>query len=218
MAETALRADAQRNLARILEAAREVFAVEGLEASVAEVAERAGVGTATIFRRFPTKEALLAAVVRERVETLTEVAREAARDPDPGRGLRRYLIAAADAYIHDRGFCDAKAMRVFGHEEVRGHVDEMVAALDELLERAKAVGEVREDVTAVDVPVLLMALARVGIDLEPVAPGVWHRYLDIVLDGLRPEAARPLSRKLTRKQFDAARDRRATSARCRGAS
>lgn len=205
--ERVLRADAQRNLARILEAARAVFAEQGSDASVAEIAERAGVGTATIFRRFPTKEDLVAAVVRQRVDEIAGVAHAAAEKKDPRKALRAFMVAAADAYIHDRGFCDAGAMRVFGHDAVRDVVDELVRAIDAILVRAKAAGEVREDVNAFDVPVLLMAVARAALDLEPVAPGLWHRYLDLVLDGLRPEAARPLSRRpLRAKQFAAVRD------------
>jgi AcrR family transcriptional regulator len=202
--ERVLRADAQRNLTRILEAARAVFAEHGSDASVAEIAERAGVGTATIFRRFPTKEDLLAAVVRHRVEELVAVAREASEAEDPGQGLRRFMLTAADAYIHDRCFCEARSTRAFNHDEVRGLVDELLGYVETILSRAKEAGEVRDDVSALDIPVLLMAVARVGLDLEPAVPGAWHRYLDLVIDGLRPCAARPLSRKpLTRKQFEA---------------
>src|SRR5207244_734984 len=89
---THLRADAQRNLERILEAARAVFAEEGLEASVADVAERAGVGTATIFRRFASKDDLVAAMLEQELETVVARARAAAQADDPAVGLagRRY--------------------------------------------------------------------------------------------------------------------------------
>src|SRR5580765_5596581 len=104
--ERALRADAQRNLARILDAASEVFAAEGLEGSVADVAERAGVGTATIFRRFPTKDDLLAAVVVRRMQQLAESARRAAQAKDAGRAWRQFMQTAASFSIGDRGFCE----------------------------------------------------------------------------------------------------------------
>jgi len=89
---------------------------------------------------------------------------------------------------------------------LRAAEDELVASLEQLLQRAKEAGEVREDVSAADITILLMAVAQAGLKVESVVPGAWHRYLDIVLDGLRPEGARPLSRKaLTRKQLGAAR-------------
>jgi AcrR family transcriptional regulator len=202
-----LRADAQRNLGHILEAARAVFAEEGLDASVAAVAERAGVGTATIFRRFPTKDHLLAAVIEERVRGLTESSRRAAESDEPRLALRHFLQEAVGGYISDRGFCEAAGKGLFAEARVRALIDELNVNVAVVLERAKQVGEVREDVTREDVSVLLMALAQAGSLLEHAAPGNWRRYLDIVLDGLRPEGAHPLSRKpLTRKQFDAARD------------
>src|SRR3954469_2114092 len=111
--ERALRADAQRNLARILDAAREVFAEQGREASVADVAERAGVGTATIFRRFPTKEDLLAGVVEQRGGELAETGRPAATSRDPRKALRQFMQEAVAAYIGDLGFCEAAASGVF---------------------------------------------------------------------------------------------------------
>src|SRR3954447_246112 len=203
--ERALRADAQRNLARILDAAREVFAEEGIEASVAEVAERAGVGTATIFRRFPTKDDLLAAVVLGRLQELAESARHAAQAKDAGRAWRQFMQTAASFSIGDRGFTESTEC---GFTDPRLHdlAVEIRSSVERLLERAQDAGEVRADVTVEDIPVLLSAVAHAGLSLEPVAAGLWRRYLDIVLDGLRPDGARPLSRKpLSRRQFDAAK-------------
>ena len=105
--DTALRSDAQRNLARVVEAAREVFAEQGLDACVAEVARRAGVGTGTIFRRFPTKEDLLAAVVEHRLRDVLAEAQRAAAASDPAKGLRQFMTWAAETLIGDRCFCRA---------------------------------------------------------------------------------------------------------------
>jgi AcrR family transcriptional regulator len=204
--ERALRADAQRNLARILDAAREVFAEAGAEASVADVAERAGVGTATIFRRFPTKDDLLAAVVEARLLEIAANARRAAESTDPGGALRRFMTWTAAAHISDRGYCHAEGTALFAQPRIGDLVAELGASVETLLQRAKEAGEVREDVTASDISILLMAVGQAGIKLEPAAPGIWQRYLDIILDGLRPEGARPLSRRpLTRKQLVVAR-------------
>ena len=105
--ETHLRSDAQRNLERILEAARSVFAERGLDASVADVAALAGVGTATIFRRFPTKDDLLAAMFELALARLVADAAAAAEAKDVGRALRQFMHKAAAAHMADRGYCDA---------------------------------------------------------------------------------------------------------------
>jgi AcrR family transcriptional regulator len=202
-ADRGLRADAQRNLTRILAAAREVFAEQGADASISDVASRAEVGTATIFRRFPTKDELIAAVIRQRIEEVAEKAREAAEHRDPGRAFRRFMEWAAATYIGDRGFCDAGKSDAFEDEAIRPLVAELTDSLDTLLARAKETGAIRQDVGAADIPVLLNAVAQAGLALEHTAPGAWHRYLEIVLDGLRPEGAHALSRKppaLTPKQ------------------
>jgi AcrR family transcriptional regulator len=206
---TALRADAQRNLVRVLDAAREVFAEQGIDAPVTEIAERAGVGIGTIFRRFPTKDDLLAAVVEQRNEMMIAAADDALAHRDPGAGLRQFMEAGAEAYIHDRGFCDASETNVFARESVRAQFDELVMKIGELVARAQAAGAVRADLRALDVPILMMGVAKSGLSLEEAAPGAWRRYLGIVLDGLRPECAGPLPRRaISQKEFEAARDGR----------
>jgi len=102
-----LRADAQRNLERILEAARATFAEQGLEASVADIAQRAGVGTATIFRRFPTKPSLVAAIIAGELTTMLTLARTAAESADPGQALGEFMGHAAGTLIENRCLCEA---------------------------------------------------------------------------------------------------------------
>ena len=203
---TALRADAQRNLVRVLDAAREVFAEQGVDAPVTDIAERAGVGVATIFRRFPTKDDLLVAVVEQRTEQLIDAADAALASADPGAALRRFMETAAAMHISDVCFCEADS-DVFGRDGIREMIDVLVGKMGELLTRAQTAGHVRSDVRALDIPVLLMAVAKSGLMLEDAVPGAWKRYLGIILDGLRPEAARPLPRRpLSRREFAAARD------------
>jgi len=171
---TTLRADAERNRGLVLEAARAVFAEHGLEAGVAEVAERAGVGVATIFRRFPTKDDLLAAILEDRVRELTELARRAA-------DFREFMVEAAAVHIADRGFCDSVDGEVFARPELQQGRDEVRLLVGKLLRRAQRTGEVRRDVTVDDLPVILLGVAR-------SAPHEgWRRYLDFALDGLRPQ-------------------------------
>jgi AcrR family transcriptional regulator len=203
---TALRADAQRNLVRVLDAAREVFAEQGIDAPVTDIADRAGVGVATIFRRFPTKDDLLAAVVEQRTEQMIEAADVALESSDPGAALRRFLETLAAMQIHDVCWCDAAGTDLFDRDGVRELTDVLVGKIGELLTRAQTAGQVRSDLRALDIPVLLMAVAKSGLMLEGAVPGAWKRYLGIILDGLRPEAARPLPRRpLSRRDFEAAR-------------
>jgi len=202
---TALRADAQRNLVRVLDAAREVFAEQGIDAPVTEIADRAGVGVGTIFRRFPTKDDLLVAVVEQRAEQLIEAADLALASSDPGAALRRFMETATAMQISDVCWCEA-GTDIFGREGIRELTDVLVGKIGELLTSAQTAGQVRSDVRALDIPVLLMAVAKSGLMLEEAVPGAWKRYLAIILDGLRPEAARPLPRRpLSRRQFEAAR-------------
>lgn len=170
---TTLRADAERNRGLVLAAARSVFAEHGLEAGVAEVAERAGVGVATIFRRFPTKDDLLAAVLEDQVHEIEELARAAT-------SFRAFMVDVTAVHMSDRGLCDAVDHDVFTRPELersRAEVQKLVRAL---LERAQAAGEIRKDVTIDDIPVVLLGVAR------SAPPDGWRRYLDFALDGLRP--------------------------------
>jgi AcrR family transcriptional regulator len=170
-----LRADAQRNLGRVLEAAAEAFAEHGPDVSVDEIARRAGVGHATVFRRFPTKDALLLAVVQVRVNELSALAAAALADDDPGAAFSDFIWAAAEVQARDRGMfeCVDRCLKT-------PEVGELQQAVTELTERAQAAGAVRRDITAEDVPTLVAAAIR-------AAPAdQWRRYVEVVLDGLRP--------------------------------
>jgi AcrR family transcriptional regulator len=201
-----LRADAQRNLARILDAAREVFAEEGIDAPIAEIAARAGVGVATIFRRFPNKDELIVALLEQRGNQLLEAADAALASDDPGSAFRRLLEEGVGMQIRDRGLCDAIGTDLLARDELRSQFDEAHAKLLALLRRAQDAGAVRPDATAEDLLFIVHGVAHAGLMLEEIAPGAWRRQLGFALDGLRPEAATPLPRKpITRRQFQAAR-------------
>jgi len=170
-----LRADAQRNLGRVLEAAAEVFAERGPEASVDEIARRAGVGHATVFRRFPTKHALIEAVALERVRELREVAETALADDDPAAGFDEFMWRAAELHGRDRRLLECMDRCLDTPESAELH-----ALGARLVERAQAAGAVRADVTAADIEMLF------GAALQAAPPGQWRRYAGVVLDGLRP--------------------------------
>ena len=161
-----LRADAQRNLDRLLEAAGECFAEQGADASIDEIARRAGVGHGTVFRRFPTKEALLAAILAGHMLELATDAEASYAEPDAGEAFDHFVRRVADAYARNRALVDAVKRC-----ETTPEVDALVDAVGRLLHRAQDAGAVRLDVTAEDVLALI-----------PTASS----YPDIVLDGLRP--------------------------------
>ena len=187
--DRALRADAQRNLLRVLEAARSVFAEQGADASVTEIAERAGVGVATIFRRFPTKSDLLVAVLERRFQDLLVTADEALARPDAEPAFRAFLQAVVGSVVADRGFCDCVGTELVERSALRSLGDELRGRTGAILQRAQAAGAVRADVDADDIRILAMAVAQAGLTVEPARPGAWSRHLDIVLDGLRPTTA-----------------------------
>jgi AcrR family transcriptional regulator len=170
-----VRADAQRNLGRVLDAAAEVLAERGPDASVDEIARRAGVGHATVFRRFPTKDDLIAAVVLERIRELAAVAEEAAADPDPGAAFDRFVWHAGELHanggrLHE---CFDTCIEKPEHTDLHVHAARLV-------ERAQAAGAVRADVTAAEIEAIFAAVLRSANGSE------WRRYVEIVLDGLRP--------------------------------
>jgi AcrR family transcriptional regulator len=188
-----LRADAQRNLERILEAACEVFARDGLDASVADVADRAGVGTATIFRRFSTKDDLVAAVLEHELEMFAGRARQASESDDPGVAVAEFMTSMIQSFIEDRCFCEASGSELFHRPRMQELVGELTGSLDELLRRAQAAGAIRDDVVAADLGFLVNAVGQAGLRLEHSAPGAWRRYAELVVASLRPEGAQPLT-------------------------
>jgi len=191
--EPRLRADAQRNRARILAAASEVFAEQGLEASADEIAVRAGVGHATVFRHFPTKDDLIVAILEDRVCELTRVAEEAAGGGDAFAGLRRVMEFCAERYAEDRCIAEAAgADPVASSPRLKAAKRGLYERLDALLQRAQAAGQVRADLEPEDLLILLTAALRAAPP-GPETGDRWRRYLDVILDGMRPSGSSPPS-------------------------
>lgn len=169
-----LRVDAQRNLERVLDAATEAFTEDGPDTSIDEIARRAGVGHATVFRRFPTKEALIAAVVERRVAELVGHARAALDSADPGEAFFDYAWKVGEVHAGARGLHACVA--VCGEPPAVAELRRMTARL---VLRAQEAGAVRSDVRPEDVAALLRGA------LEAAPARQWRRYLGVVLDGLR---------------------------------
>jgi AcrR family transcriptional regulator len=176
-----LRADARRNRERVLKAARAVFADQGIEAQIDDVAKRAKVGVGTVYRHFPTKDALVEAIVRERFEEIAVFAREALEREDPWEAFCELAWRSAERNAGDRAFNEILAGTDQSHiVEATG----LAASTAELMERAKAQGKLRADADLLDVKIMMCGAGSVmGTMLE--LPDVWRRYLTLMLDGLR---------------------------------
>lgn len=170
-----LRADARRNRVRVLEAAEATLAADGAGAPMEDIARRAGVGVGTLYRHFPTKEALVAAVVAHRVELLAGEAGELLAAPDPGAAFFGFIdrVVAVGSAKRDL----AETLDVGVSDEVKR---ELTRALGELLARAQAAGAVRTGLEAGDVMALI-----------PAALAAPDRLLPVLRDGLRARPQRP---------------------------
>jgi AcrR family transcriptional regulator len=180
---TVLRADAQRNLDRILEAAADAFAELGPDVAIDEIARRAGVGHGTVFRRFPTKDALRAAVIRAHLDALVERAREFAASDDPGAALDEFVWHAAALLRRDRAlFGGIEKCALDG--DVMTTKQELHDVMNKLIRRARKAGAIRRELDAQDVGALVGAAIQAAMHAE--RPDAWRRYVRVVLDGLRP--------------------------------
>jgi AcrR family transcriptional regulator len=180
---TQLRADAQRNLERVLRSATALFAERGCDVSVDEIARQAGVGHATVFRRFPTKDALIAAVVSKQIRELAAFVEEALAQEDAGEAFRAFVWQAGELYARDRGLYEGFSRCVDIREVAEAKAD-LNALVEQLITRAQDAGAVRSDVTADDVSTLVGSAIRGTF--SSADPQLWRRYLEVVLDGLRP--------------------------------
>jgi AcrR family transcriptional regulator len=187
-----LRSDAERNRRLVLEAAALAFAEEGYEIGMAEIARRAGVGNATVFRRFPSKDALVQAIFEDRIAESLAAVERAAQLPDPWAALVAVLEASAALQARDRGFFQATEQHLLEHPELLAHHRRILDAFDPIVAGAQAAGALRDDVTTLDV----LGLTKAAAACVPPSPDLradgWRRTLSIMLDGLRPGAATPL--------------------------
>ena len=215
-----LRADAERNRRRLLDAATEIFCDRGLEVGVGEIAERAGVGRGTLFRNFPSKEHLIAAIVVERMHESVHRGRAMLEAPDPGEALFDLLDQSVGAQQTDRALFDALADTWLANDEIRAAHGELMSVLDALVTRAQAAGAVREDVSAVDVLMMVKGVCEASRSFQHVDHEVVNRQLDLVRAAIstpgsqrRLRGHRPTIEEFERTSVAAAADqhRRATA-------
>jgi AcrR family transcriptional regulator len=184
--EKPLRSDAVRNRQRLLEVAQEVFATEGLAVPIDEIARRAGVGIGTLYRHFPTKEALYVAVVLSRLEAAIADAKERMASTDPGLAFFGFVERLVQHGSSKRDLMEALGASGSDFKTSFGDAkQELRDALAKLLSRAQRAGAARKDATVEDVFALIHGpFAAIGRDADPKARA---RLLSIVCDGLRPK-------------------------------
>jgi AcrR family transcriptional regulator len=189
-ADRALRADAERNRRRLLDAAQALFRERGLEVGVAEIAQVAGVGRGTLFRNFPTKQDLIAAIVIERMREATEYGRKLLDAQDPGEALFGFLEEVVGRQQLDRCLFDAVGDTFLANQDIRAAHAEIVGGLEELLTRAKQAGAVRSDVGAMDVLMLLKGVCEAAAAFASSDPAIVPRQLDLVRAAISATGAR----------------------------
>ncbi|MDL4813938.1 TetR/AcrR family transcriptional regulator [Actinomadura opuntiae] len=178
------RADARRNRQRILQAAMEAFATEGRLVPLDDIARRAGVGAGTVYRNFPTKEALFTAVVTDRLRDIVEEARALGGADDPGEQFYGFLMWVVERAMFNHALCDALALEEGIKAFAVGLEEEFNEALEVLLRRAQDAGQVRADVDIRDVRAL-MAGCMVTERMRR-ADGPPGRMTALACDALRP--------------------------------
>jgi AcrR family transcriptional regulator len=204
-----LRSDARRNRERLVASARELIAREGPDVSVEEITQHSGLGMGTLYRHFPTKDELIDAVLEDAFAELVELARQAAAEEDAWTGLTIFLEQALARHAANRGLKDVLASREQGRRRAEAMRTRIRPVLRGLIERAQAQGTLRSDFTSEDLPLVFWTAGRVIETTATVAPDYWRRYLGLLLDGLRADAASALPEPpLTRAQLAHAASRR----------
>jgi AcrR family transcriptional regulator len=183
--ERPLRADAARNRQRLIDAAAEVFATRGLDATLDDIARHAGVNIATAYRHFSNKHELAREFLGQCVDRAIAVAEEAAALPDPWEGLTQFLERSLEEAASNRALVDI-ITRAYDTEPFRQLIEGVDGPVERLLARGREAGVIRADVRATDFAAIMEMLCTItGIDV-PGIPYLPHRYIALILAGLRP--------------------------------
>jgi AcrR family transcriptional regulator len=185
-----LRRDAERNRHRILEAAAEAFAERGLGITMDDIAEHAGVGVGTVYRRFPQKELLIEALFEERVGELVALAEEALDEDDPWQALLGFVERAQALQASNRGLKELVLSTAHGRERVACVRERLGPLADQLVRRAQASGQLRPDLDGTDLPLMQIMLGAIVDATRDVAPETWRRMFALIVDGMRAHEPR----------------------------
>ncbi|MEV6170647.1 helix-turn-helix domain-containing protein [Streptomyces sp. NPDC051954] len=180
-----LRRDAEDNRRRVVQAAREVFAARGLQATLNDVAHHAGLGVGTVYRRFPDKETLADAVFADELDEIAAMAREALDEDDAFAALAGFLERALERASRNRALREVMERAEFGGEGLGRARREIAGHCETLIDRARSQGALRDGLTAADIPPIAAMINAVLALPESASRPLWRRYLAVVLDGLR---------------------------------
>ena len=184
-----LRRDAERNRQRILKAASAVINERGLDVSLDEIARHAGVGVGTVYRRFRTKEELIEALFLDRLDSVASIADEAYANPDAWRGLVSFMERMAEIMEGDLGLRQMLMFATYGRDLVAVARQRNEPLVDRLVRRAQAAGQLRADIQQTDIPFIVFILTEAAHLAYAANPGIWRRYLTLILDGMQPARA-----------------------------
>ena len=184
--EGSLRRDAERNRQRILDAARRLYAESGLRASHDDVARAAGVGVGTVYRRFPDRESLQAAVFDRQLDEVVRLAEAAQARPDPWPALRDFLVAVLELQAGDKGLRDLLAGAPDASAAAGRARGRIAPVVGDMLGRAQREGRVRPDLTVTDLSLVPVMVGAIIEATRAVDPDQWRRTLALLLDGLEP--------------------------------
>lgn len=183
-----LRADARRNRERIMEAAKRVFAAQGIDAQMDDVAREAGVGVGTVYRHFPNKDVLMGELVKEKFASFTERARQALEEDDAWEAFCALLRGNAESMAEDAALQDT--LRRAGHawEHAEPARLELEQVIDKLIRRAQRQGRMRKDFRAAQLAMLMGGLCASMSGSYPMGCD-WRKHLEIIIDGLRARSS-----------------------------
>lgn len=180
-----LRKDAERNRQRVLDAARELFAVKGMEATLNDVAHHANVGVGTVYRRFATKEDLVDAIFEDGIEQVVALAEQALRQEDSWDGFVWFVQHMCELTATDRGLREMVYSTAYGGYGVECARHRLTPVVSALVERARDDGHLRPDIGHTDVPVIGLLAGTVSEWAGHVEPELWRRYVALLLEGMR---------------------------------
>jgi AcrR family transcriptional regulator len=188
-----LRTDARQNRDALLRAARQAFALRGLDAALEQIARDAGVSIGTLYRHFPSRIDLVQAVFTDRLEQLLAAAERAEAMPDAWAGLRLYIEARCELQVSDRGFDDLAGVRLPSSSCIDAIQDSILRLGVAIVERAQRQGTLRPDITAEDLAFVTWSQGRIAEATRDIAPNAWRRHLHLILDAFRADRASPLT-------------------------
>jgi AcrR family transcriptional regulator len=179
-----LRADARRNRQAVIDAAKQLFAEKGLDAQMPDLARAANVGVGTVYRHFPTKDQLIAAIAAEQFDRMAERARQDLTAPDAWDGLCDFIRFSVEIQAEDRGLCEVMGSRPDIMDNAARSAG-LVELGDALVTRAQESGQLRSDIDWRDIPMVSCGLGHLTHGGPPPSAGRWPRLLEIILDGMR---------------------------------